>query len=404
MGSDNGKKKQNAAKAPEEPPKQSVLKKLVTRSIVGTAMMFFFYCIIVTKPYVIIPFFVFMLQAVGFAEIISVRYKEVKEKHLLLFRTQCWAWAVIFAIAIYGKEWLSFLNNSGILPDNLYSPLYHYHLWITYSMGICAFMTFILTLQKGLYKYQFSQLSWTMMTIALLVGNLRIVNSNMSYGLFWFVFPASLIICNDCMAYFCGVAFGKKFTSTPFIHLSPNKTWEGFVGAFFCTLIFASWWSHYLAEFPLMYCPGNVVAAGSLDCEKPSVFVPQIFEIPQFILEIAESLTLNLEPTILVAPVQFHAAALAAFASLIAPFGGFFASGMKRAFGLKDFGDYFPGHGGVFDRMDCQLLMHGSVYVHILTFVKAAYMGRFAQVQAAVEALTLAEQMQLLNLLQQRLL
>jgi phosphatidate cytidylyltransferase len=54
------------------------------------------------------------------------------------------------------------------------------------------------------------------------------------------------------------------------------------------------------------------------------------------------------------APFQIHAVVMAAFASLVAPFGGFFASGFKRAFNIKDFGDSIPGHGGVTDRMDCQ--------------------------------------------------
>lgn len=57
------------------------------------------------------------------------------------------------------------------------------------------------------------------------------------------------------------------------------------------------------------------------------------------------------------APFQFHSIVLAVFASLVAPFGGFFASGFKRAFGIKDFGDSIPGHGGMTDRMDCQFLM-----------------------------------------------
>jgi phosphatidate cytidylyltransferase len=48
---------------------------------------------------------------------------------------------------------------------------------------------------------------------------------------------------------------------------------------------------------------------------------------------------------------------LGVFAGFIAPFGGFFASGVKRAFKIKDFGTSIPGHGGITDRMDCQLLM-----------------------------------------------
>jgi hypothetical protein len=34
-------------------------------------------------------------------------------------------------------------------------------------------------------------------------------------------------------------------------------------------------------------------------------------------------------------PAQWHALALGLFASIIAPFGGFFASGFKRAFKFK---------------------------------------------------------------------
>ena len=58
--------------------------------------------------------------------------------------------------------------------------------------------------------------------------------------------------------------------------------------------------------------------------------------------------------TISYAPYQLHLLFMACFASLVAPFGGFFASGFKRAFNIKDFGDSIPGHGGMTDRMDCQ--------------------------------------------------
>lgn len=53
-------------------------------------------------------------------------------------------------------------------------------------------------------------------------------------------------------------------------------------------------------------------------------------------------------------PYHLHLLLMACFASLVAPFGGFFASGFKRAFNIKDFGHSIPGHGGMTDRMDCQ--------------------------------------------------
>ena len=61
---------------------------------------------------------------------------------------------------------------------------------------------------------------------------------------------------------------------------------------------------------------------------------------------------------------------MACFASLIAPFGGFFASGVKRAFHIKDFGQSIPGHGGMTDRMDCQFLMGLFASIYYTSFIK----------------------------------
>lgn len=74
--------------------------------------------------------------------------------------------------------------------------------------------------------------------------------------------------------------------------------------------------------------------------------------------------------TVWIAPVQLHALVMACFASLIAPFGGFFASGVKRAFNVKDFGHSIPGHGGMTDRMDCQFLMGFFSYMYYQSFIK----------------------------------
>lgn len=42
-----------------------------------------------------------------------------------------------------------------------------------------------------------------------------------------------------------------------------------------------------------------------------------------------------LQKTVRMYPFQIHSIALSTFASLIGPFGGFFASGFKRAFKIK---------------------------------------------------------------------
>lgn len=58
------------------------------------------------------------------------------------------------------------------------------------------------------------------------------------------------------------------------------------------------------------------------------------------------------------------------FASIIAPFGGFFASGIKRALNVKDFSNIIPGHGGVTDRLDCISIMVIFTWVYMSEIVK----------------------------------
>lgn len=74
-----------------------------------------------------------------------------------------------------------------------------------------------------------------------------------------------------------------------------------------------------------------------------------------------------------IAPIQLHSLVMACFASLIAPFGGFFASGVKRAFNVKDFGQSIPGHGGMTDRMDCQFLMGFFASIYYQSFIKVRF-------------------------------
>jgi phosphatidate cytidylyltransferase len=71
----------------------------------------------------------------------------------------------------------------------------------------------------------------------------------------------------------------------------------------------------------------------------------------------------------MMAPIQIHGIVIAAFASLIAPFGGFFASGLKRALRIKNFGTLIPGHGGMSDRMDCKAFMGIFIYIYLTQIV-----------------------------------
>jgi phosphatidate cytidylyltransferase len=225
------------------------------------------------------------------------------------------------------------------------------------------------------------------------------------------------------MAYVSGMTCGRRFIQRPFIRFSPNKTWEGFIGGAFFTLIVAWYLSRYLAQYTWMTCPTNEfnLMPGVLHCQVDPIFLPaqvllppQVFEIfPRHlvkrlpgVVQICSTSTgttttefsffslwppnqdgglkpchagdqqqvhhhFELEFKSFV-PIQLHAIWLGLFASLVAPFGGFLASAIKRAYQIKDFDSIIPGHGGVMDRMDCQFLMALYTWVHYNTFVKLA--------------------------------
>jgi phosphatidate cytidylyltransferase len=193
--------------------------------------------------------------------------------------------------------------------------------------------------------------------------------------------------CNDIFAYICGITFGR----TQLIKLSPKKTVEGFVGAWICTVIFGFFATHYLIRSSYFICPVNDLGATywtGLQCVPNPVFTLKLYQLPD---------RTHINRAFWIAPMQFHMTIFATFASLIAPFGGFFASGLKRTFKIKDFGDSIPGHGGITDRMDCQFIMGLFAYMYYHSFI-AVYKASVGSVmELAITGLTYEEQMEVVK-------
>lgn len=125
--------------------------------------------------------------------------------------------------------------------------------------------------------------------------------------LFFLVLVAQI---NDVMQYMFGKTLGKHAIAPT---VSPNKTWEGFVGGTLTTIAIgtALWWA--------------------------TPFSP------------------------LVAAVISLAIALLGFA------GGLVMSAIKRDRGVKDYGALIQGHGGVLDRVD-SLLFAAPIFFHLVRF------------------------------------
>eukprot|EP00898_Chlorokybus_atmophyticus_P008847 jgi/Chlat1/8964/Chrsp94S08277 len=340
-------------------------KRMRTRVMSATVMVVLF-LLCIYGGHVYVSLMVLCIQVVMIHELFTLASSAQRENKLPGFRLLQWYYAAVAFFYVYGRfltHQLAVTISSDKLLSALFANTLRRHTLYSYLFYITGFVLFILTLKKGQYKYQFGQYAWTHMILFVVFTQSSFTVANIFEGLIWFCLPVSLIIINDISAYFFGVFFGR----TPLIKLSPKKTWEGFIGATFGTIIWGFFVSGIMADYQWMTCPRTDLSTQWLHCDPGPLFETQDYPLPAWIL----ALTGRWLPftVIRVQPVQLHALVLSAFASVIAPFGGFFASGFKRAFKIKDFGDSIPGHGGLTDRMDCQCVMAVFSYIYYQNMV-----------------------------------
>ena len=335
-------------------------KNWITRLIFSIVMISGF-CFTVYLGPLALTLLILGIQFKCFHEIITIGYVVYKSHYLPWFRTLSWYFLIASNYYFYGE---SLIEKFGILlkRDDFLTYLVKYHRFISFSLYTAGFVAFVVSLKKTYYLKQFTLFGYTHLALLIIVTQSNLMVQNIFEGLIWFLLPVSLIICNDIMAYMFGFFFGK----TRLIKLSPKKTWEGFIGGAVSTIIFGFLFSSLFVNYKLMVCPleydDTSESVLNDNCTLNRVFQLKTYNVPKPFSLIKNKI--QLEPFIL------HSFALSLFASTIGPFGGFFASGFKRAFKIKDFGDTIPGHGGFMDRFDCQVIMATFVNVYIHSFIR----------------------------------
>ncbi|CAN8074662.1 unnamed protein product [Agarophyton chilense] len=387
-----------AEPAAPEPKKKS---DFVARLLSGVFLTAFFVAI-VRAGQLSVGVSVILMEMGMFNEILRLGLPAAREKRIPWWRTIGWYFFLALLFFLYGKLVLShfYARRLGFTLHPAYQYAMRHHTFLSFCMYCAGFVGFVISLRQNQYHFQFTYFGRALVALLLVVVQSHFMILNISHGLIWFILPSCLIIVNDSFGYFCGRLFGRHSLTA----LSPKKTWEGYIGAGIFTMIAAFFLSGALSAYPSLICPKYdfddcKILCPPATCDPiPDAFVVRTAEF--FIIPgLSKTLSFSYRPA------QLHAIALGLFAALIAPFGGFFASGAKRAFKVKDFGNMLPGHGGVTDRVDCQLMMAVFTNVYLINFVRVNFEGSpdVGKLMAFVAELSTDEQVELLTEIYNRL-
>lgn len=240
--------------------------------------------------------FLALISYLCFKEFVSLIPTRKTDRNVLL-----WAyWSIPITYYIIYTHWVTLFY--------LFIPLYMFILLsirMVMSSNTQGFLKNLAVMQYGL------------MTTVYALGYLGLIAIiPMKYnpqggalGLLFYILV--LTVSNDFMQMFCGKALGKHKIIP---QVSPNKTWEGFIGGVIGTTILSAVMAHFLTPFTL----------------GQSVFAGCILAICGF-------------------------------------FGDVTMSAIKRDLGVKDTSSLIPGHGGILDRLD-SLLFTAPLFFHYFAY------------------------------------
>jgi len=203
------------------------------------------------------------------------------------------------------------VNNNNFVIDKVFLPPFVIVLAfvLLFSVGIFSTKTSVLQI---CYLFTFCLFVGLSLQSALYIryvpNSARFYNNDTYRSCLLLIYVLMGIVFNDIGAYFIGVLFGKHQMCK---RISPHKTWEGFVGGLFFSFAFSFTFAYLMSYYNLPVLPG-------------------IIDTQHFYYIIILSIVMP----------------------LVSVIGDLLFSSIKRYFGLKDFSNLLPGHGGIMDRLD----------------------------------------------------
>lgn len=217
---------------------------------------------------------------------------------------------IISAIIVYPLTY--FLASTGLL--------------ITMAVGSVSAITCFIFTEK---THELKDLMATVFNIVypLVIMSILIVMNHSAAGLLSIVLVFCVVVLTDTMAYFVGVSVkGKKLCPS----ISPKKTISGAIGGLI-----------------------GGMAGGAITFALFDTFNVFSYMGGTQMSAISDNIAVSLPIYLLIGLIG----------AVVAELGDLGASIIKRKIGIKDYGNIFPGHGGVMDRIDSFLFVVPIVFV-----------------------------------------
>ncbi len=239
---------------------------------------------------------------------------------LVIFSSQLiWALLAIILISICAKEWCSIsgltefkkkyfiislvLANALVLVGLNMPKFYHSTREILENIVFFTTLVSVVLIILAIYfRWHIKSKIILATTGWMLLFNLWLSILELQRDPSFFLAVLGVVFISDTAAYFTGKKFGKSSLAPK---ISPNKSWEGVLGAYIGATIFVSIFVYLLQP------------------------------------EIKDALLIYSYTALIVA---------------LSIFGDLFVSLLKRLGDLKDSGNLLPGHGGLLDRVDSMIL------------------------------------------------
>ena len=221
---------------------------------------------------------VYIVAMLGLKEYLDVREKRKKFPDLIKLLSYIWLSIIFYELKV-DKEMILFID-------------------FRLLIGIFLIMMFPIVLYHDMKKYNINDACYIIagllfLSISLYLG---IIYRNESLSLIIYLFL--ITIFTDTFALVTGRLIGRNKLLK---EVSPNKTWEGFIGG------------SLIATFVCTYYYITVIN------NNVSIYVIVLMTL---------------------------------FLTIIGQLGDLFFSAIKRYYGVKDFSNIMPGHGGILDRLD----------------------------------------------------